>query len=648
MTSGRLRGMTTGVIGALAAIALAPAAWAQAAPLDMSIRDTRLAPDGVTEIIVNVTGDTVPDVLEADAFTVAEGGTPVELEVTPLLGSGAVQVGVSLAIDASGSMEGEPMELTIEAAVSLAQQLTQQGVMMQVVSFASSIDVLTPLTDDTDALVAAIEGIEAGGATPLYDAIVVAAEGLDGFEGQRNLIVFGDGGDTSSEASIDEAITAAAAVEAPVVTVALDTPDIDMQALEAVTAGTEGSLLTAADANEIAAVFDTVAGNIASQYVLRYQGEPTELTDIQLAVGVAAGEEADEVRYSVANTREAAPAEAAAPRIIESSPPGLFASQGLLYAGIGAAFLALLVIFGMILTAHRTRAERVLSDQLAAYLDGRDARAGRSSDVAAYFRSRAMAFLEATPRPRSLDDKLTVRLEQAAWLMRPGEFIALCLLSTLATGLVVGVAFNWFGGFLAGALAGLIPVAILSRRRSKRQDAFLRALPDTLQLMAGSLRAGYGVLQAIDTVAKEGQHPVDQEFNRVLTEARLGMPIEDALQDTADRIDSDDFRWVVLAVNIQREVGGNLAELLDLVADVLREREMLRRQIKVLSAEGRLSAIVLIALPIFLTLYLTLARPEYVGTLVTSGLFGWVLVGGGAFLMVVGVIWIRNLIRIEV
>jgi tight adherence protein B len=137
----------------------------------------------------------------------------------------------------------------------------------------------------------------------------------------------------------------------------------------------------------------------------------------------------------------------------------------------------------------------------------------------------------------------------------------------------------------------------------------MKQLPDTLQLLAGTLKAGYGVLQAIDTVVKEVEDPTSTEFQRALTEARLGLPLEDSLGDMAERIDSDDFRWVVVAMNIQRQVGGNLAELLETVAATLRGREQVRRQISALSAEGRLSAIILIALPFVILGFLLMTNP---------------------------------------
>jgi tight adherence protein B len=194
-------------------------------------------------------------------------------------------------------------------------------------------------------------------------------------------------------------------------------------------------------------------------------------------------------------------------------------------------------------------------------------------------------------------------------------------------------------------LPGLVgPYLYVMVKQSQRLAKFLAQLPDTLQLMSGSLSAGYGVLQAIDLVADEAGEPIASEFQRVLVEARLGMPLEDSLEGMADRMDSDDFRWVVLAMNIQREVGGNLADLLRTVAQTLRDREALRRHIKALAAEGKLSAIILVILPFFLAGYLILVNPTYVGTL-TESVFGWILIGIGVIGIIVGMVWIRNLIR---
>jgi tight adherence protein B len=153
--------------------------------------------------------------------------------------------------------------------------------------------------------------------------------------------------------------------------------------------------------------------------------------------------------------------------------------------------------------------------------------------------------------------------------------------------------------------------------------------------------------QAMDAVVREGTQPITGEFNRALVEARLGVPIEDALDGIAERMQSRDFAWVVMAIRIQREVGGNLAELLTTVAGTLRERERLRRQVKVLSAEGRLSAWILGLLPPAFALYLVFAQPGYLEPLVTEPL-GLAMVGLGLLLLAVGAIWLRKTVKVEV
>jgi tight adherence protein B len=148
-------------------------------------------------------------------------------------------------------------------------------------------------------------------------------------------------------------------------------------------------------------------------------------------------------------------------------------------------------------------------------------------------------------------------------------------------------------------------------------------------------------------VSKEITQPAKAEFQRVVAEVRLGRPVEDALEALADRVGSSDFKWAVLAVNIQREVGGNLAEILDNVADTLRERATMRRQVQVLTTEGRLSAWVLTLLPFAIAAYMTLVNPEYIGLLVTNHI-GWFMLGGAAGLMTLGILWMRKIVNIDV
>ena len=148
-------------------------------------------------------------------------------------------------------------------------------------------------------------------------------------------------------------------------------------------------------------------------------------------------------------------------------------------------------------------------------------------------------------------------------------------------------------------------------------------------------------------MVRESSGPMAVELNKAIVEARLGVPIEDALDTVARRMDSVDFEWVVMAIRIQREVGGNLAEVLNNVAATMRERERLRRQVDVLSAEGRLSAVILGALPLLFVVYLILVRPEYIGVLVTNPL-GIAMIVVGVILLIAGAFWLRKVVTVEV
>jgi tight adherence protein B len=250
---------------------------------------------------------------------------------------------------------------------------------------------------------------------------------------------------------------------------------------------------------------------------------------------------------------------------------------------------------------------------------------------------------------KGLEAKLDKKLEAAGLAFRPAEW--LLLHAAVAFG-VSAVVFMLTGGSLLMAVLGWLGGAVaawmfLRFKQSRRLKAFNAQLAGTLQLMAGSLQAGLSFAQGMDTIVREGAEPVSGEFRRALVETRLGVTIEDALDGIADRMTSDDFRWTVMAIRIQREVGGNLAELMLSVAATLRERDYLRRQVKSLSAEGRFSAYILLALPPLVMLYEYMTNRSYLMPLFTTGL-GYLMLGGMVVLMSVGGFLMQRMIKLEV
>jgi tight adherence protein B len=236
-------------------------------------------------------------------------------------------------------------------------------------------------------------------------------------------------------------------------------------------------------------------------------------------------------------------------------------------------------------------------------------------------------------------------LEEAGVALRPGEYVVLSVsgialaaaLGTLLSGVVLGL--------ILGGVAGAGSRFTLRFMRTRRRAKFSDQLSDTLQQLAGSLRAGYGLLQAVDGVGRESPEPTSSEFRRLVVEARLGRDVASSLHAMAQRIGSDDFEWVVQAIDIHREVGGDLAEVLDTVAGTIRERNQVLRQVKSLTAEGRLSAYILLALPVVLAGALRLINPTYF-VLLTSGP-GLVLSGASVVMLALGALWFHKLCKLE-
>jgi tight adherence protein B len=203
------------------------------------------------------------------------------------------------------------------------------------------------------------------------------------------------------------------------------------------------------------------------------------------------------------------------------------------------------------------------------------------------------------------------------------------------------------GLLLFGGFAFLVPMAVLGFLGRRRHKKFNSQLPDMLQLLAGSLRAGYSLVQGVDAVANESDGPMGRELRRAMTEARLGRELEDAMQASAERVQSKDFEWAIMAIGIQREVGGNLSELLMTVSDTMIGRERLRRDVAALTAEGKMSAIILGIMPIALGLIMYVMNPTYMDGLLTKTL-GHILLGVAALTMGIGFVWMKKCITIEI
>jgi tight adherence protein B len=236
------------------------------------------------------------------------------------------------------------------------------------------------------------------------------------------------------------------------------------------------------------------------------------------------------------------------------------------------------------------------------------------------------------------------KLEQAGLNKEPGDY----LLMAGSVTLVATVLGFFLGGLGISVLALLVTPFLLylflnfliSRRRGK----FDTQVPDTLQMFAGGLRAGHSLLRAIDAAAQENDGPMAEELSRIVNETRIGRDLGESLADVARRTASEDFYWIAQAIEIHREVGGDLAEVLDHVGETIRDRNQVRGQVRALSAEGRISALVLMALPILMFIGLVTFNPTYARVFTTT-FIGFVMLGGALALLSVGGLWLSRIIK---
>jgi tight adherence protein B len=316
-----------------------------------------------------------------------------------------------------------------------------------------------------------------------------------------------------------------------------------------------------------------------------------------------------------------------------------------LTAALASVFVALFVLVLLVISGirpdHRVRraAERIERYGI------RHVPASTEGPVAR-FASRWVAPLL---KVRDVDLRLAQRLDLAGISRKPAEWVLISVGVSAALALALTVLFgNALIAIVVGGLVGWLGMRFALNFLIKRlRGRFGTQLPDVLQFIAGSLRSGFSLAQGLDAVVLEDTQPAAGEFSRALAAVRVGVELEDALDTVADRMDSADLRWTVIAIRIQREVGGNLAEVLANTVVTMRERASLYRHVKALSAEGKLSAYILVALPLGVGGWLFLTSPSYVRPLYTT------TVGIGMLVFFVvsiasGSLWMRKLIKVEV
>jgi tight adherence protein B len=519
---------------------------------------------------------------------------------------------VILAIDTSGSMKP-----AIDAAKDAANEFVASmppDVRIGVETFGDAVTVLTEPTTDRALLSEDINGIVTGGNTALYDLVVTATQHFTPTVEYKVLVLLSDGKDDGSKASLDEAVAAVQGVH--VEAISLTTAETDINSLSAL-----GAVTSADDAAGVSAAFARVADLVTAVV------EPMPVPTTVPAPAVTA----PPTTAAPPQTTEAV----AAPVTTPTSEPAVVVpapepSTSNLSLWFGALFLFLGLFAVGLLLFPRARVSRArLGIDKPRSMSEMGTRAISAVEVA----------LERGGKRAELSNALVV----ADISMKPAEFVATVAVVAIVAGLV-GLL---IGGPVLAVVAALTVCLVVrmyvSRTTAKRQAAFADQLPDVLQLVTTALRSGYGLTQALDSVAEDAEEPARSEFAHVLVESRLGRDLSDAMRALARRMNSEDLEWVVAAIDINRDTGGNLSEILNQVGTTIRERQHMARQVRTLTAEGRLSARILTVLPLLMALWQWRVNPDNFALLTHGG--GLVALIICALLMVAGTIWIRKIVN---
>lgn len=549
-------------------------------------------------------------------------------------------VDVVVLIDTSGSMQGEALLAAQSAALAFVEQLPSEA-QVAIIGFGATATVVSPLGTDKNSTRTAIGSLQAVGETALWDGLVTAADVLRGSQAsQPYVVVLSDGDDTVSRSTQAVAIENLASSGAGLYAVTIESPDSDGERLEAAVEAVGGQFFATTDPSTLDRLYRDIASRLANRYVLEF--DPGSVYEQTVVVSVAVAGQLATARGIIGAGHPAESASLDVPPVINlgsSAELARFVGPTVGFAGSSAAFvLGMVCLFGSFLLIAVVV---VVPDSSISLNSG-----ARGKDRMFALNGRVTGATERLVSQTDHGGSVDGFLDAAGVNLRAGEFVLITVLVTAVAGLF-GVAMSglFLGAILlAGAAAGCY--VYISARTARRRSKFADQLTDALGIMTGSLRSGRGLPQAIELVAQEAPSPTDEEFRRIVFETRVGRDLTDSMSEVATRMNSEDLKWVTRAVDINRDLGGDLTELLDNVAATIRERRQIARHVQALSAEGRMSGWVLLALPVVMFLFQMWRTPES-ASLMTQTNPGRSMLGIGMLGMFLGYLWIRKLVDVK-
>jgi len=580
--------------------------------------------------------------LTAAQVHVTENGVPATgVELVPANASGPAHFGVVLLVDASDSMAGKPIAGAMAATRAFAARRAPAQE-LAFITFNPKVNVALPFTR-SDAAIAAVldKPPRLAYGTHMYDAVITAVKLLAAAHvDSGSVVLLSDGQNLGSRASLADAVSAARTNDVRIFTVGLRSRFFDRGPLQQLALDTGGSYAEASEANpsQLKALYNRLGLQLASEYLLRYRSlaGPQEAVNVAVRIAGVAG---------TARTRYETPALAATP----PTPPyhrSLVNRVALspITAGVVVLLCALLVGFAIasVVRPSRSQVQRRMSE-FVTLASAQDLKGNADSGRRAILLEGAEHSLQSRPWWTRFKDELEI----AQVTMPAIQIVAATIAATLFAFALLTVV---TGSLLFGIPTLVLPLAVrasLKRKLEARRKKFGQQLPDSLQIIASALRAGHGLAASLSVVVENASDPMKSELQRVIAAEQLGAPLDDALAVVVERMDNRDIEQLAFVARLQRETGVSAAEVIDHVTDNVRERFELRRLVKTLTAQGRLSRWIVTALPVGLMGAIVLLDPHYLHPLFSHSL-GRVLLVVAGLLVIGGSVTIGRIVDIEV
>jgi tight adherence protein B len=572
--------------------------------------------------------------LTAADVVIRENGQPVRDPSFVPAGAAAERFGVLLVIDSSNSMRGKPILDAFNAARRFADRLLPSE-QVGLVTFSSGSRLIQKPTDQAHTVSAALAHVPSTGqGTHIYDALAQALAVIrDSRLSGSAIVLLSDGADTGSKAAETQLITRAQRQHVRIFTIGLRSGSFRSAPLQRLARGTGARFAEATSSAGLAPVFDQLGQALAREYFLRYRSEANPGVHVVLTVKVR-GEGNSTLTYL-------APAVSAVPPFHRSLWVRFWGSAASL------VFISLLIagLAGLGMAMLLRRKPSTVGARIAEFATLVSEQDGSADGEKPLLSTRLLGGTERSLARTQWWTRFREELAIANIEISAEQMLGLAIVGTLLVALVLYMISPVFSIF--GLAVPFLVRSYCKRELHKVRAAFEDQLPDNLQVLASALRAGHSFVGALSVVAADSSEPSKREFTRVVADEQLGVPLEDSLREVSRRMANNDLEQVALVAELQRQTGGNMAEVLDRVIETIRGRFDLRRLIRTLTAQGRMARWILTLLPVSLALFITLINPSYISPLFTTA-GGQIILTVAAVMVISGSIAIKRIVDIKV